>query len=490
MNIFTKTSLALSVGLLAAGGNAYAAAFDLNTWSEMGPPGDGNWVVGGGGTFVDQTINGDPTFFVSPTSLIDTTFSGTMEVRTSGDDDYMGIVFGYQSPAGNTNADTFQDFIAFSWKQGAQSGDPAGMFLTRVNGDNVMQFGNYEDEANRAGHTTVQENLGFGGWLDFVEYDFTLEYRTDRIKIDIQSSGDTDFTSAQTVFDISLTDFNAQLSAASQPTLTEFPSGNFGFFNHSQPNVRYSGIAQDSEPVADAGGPYVFDAANLTVALDGSGSGDPDGGSITAYQWTTEGGGNPSGVAPNLGIVDSGLTSTTDTASVMLDVVDDEGTSDPDGDTASISYNNAPPAIINLSATRLANGDVTFSFDVDDDDLGVNALIAAFESVGVELDLLAAATDTDIGDGFFIGTATSDGQPFSTTIAYADLLALYGSQGTQTFFANAADLAGQTVATSGTFLLQEATSPPPPPTGGVPVPGGLALLGIGLLGMGVRRRPA
>lgn len=492
MTNFSKKTLALAVSVLALGGEVNAAAFDLNLWSEKGPPNNGNWVVGGGGTFVDQTINGNPTFFVSPDSLIDRTFSGSFQVLPGGnsDDDYIGIVFGYQSPTGNTSSDTNQDFLSFAWKQGAQSGDPAGMFLSRVNGTNVMAFGNYDIDTNRAGHTTVANNLTHGGWLDNTAYDFTLNYRTDRITIDIQSATDTDFTTAQTVFDISLTDFNTALTGNSEPTLTEFPSGNFGFFNHSQEDVRYSGIAQDADPIADAGGPYTFDASNLTISLDGTGSFDPDGGSITSYNWTTEGGGNPTGATPSLGIVDSGLTSTTDTASVRLDVVDDESTADPDGDTAAIAYSNTAPALINIDATRLADGSVTFSFTVDDDDLGVNALIAAFESVDVELDMVAALTGTDVGDGFMTGNTVLDGTGFSVTYSVGDLLAVYGSEGSKTFFANAVDNAGDVFSGSGDFLLQRAggTGPTNPPVTGVPVPAGAALFAIGLAGLGFARR--
>ena len=65
---------------------AYAAPIDLNTWTQEGNPSNGNWIVQDGGNSVLQTINNDPTFFVSPDNFINTTFDGKFKVETASDE--------------------------------------------------------------------------------------------------------------------------------------------------------------------------------------------------------------------------------------------------------------------------------------------------------------------------------------------------------------------------------------------------------------------
>ena len=43
---------------------------DFNTWQVGGQPGNGSWVVQGGGTSVHQTVNGNPAFFISPFNMM------------------------------------------------------------------------------------------------------------------------------------------------------------------------------------------------------------------------------------------------------------------------------------------------------------------------------------------------------------------------------------------------------------------------------------
>lgn len=55
--------------LSSIGGSVYAQcgdSIDLGTWILEGDTNNGNWVVTNGGNTVNQTINGDPTFYVSP----------------------------------------------------------------------------------------------------------------------------------------------------------------------------------------------------------------------------------------------------------------------------------------------------------------------------------------------------------------------------------------------------------------------------------------
>lgn len=211
-------------------------AIDLNTWAKKGPSSYGSWTVQGGGASVYQSINGNPTFFVSPDNYINTTFDGKFKVETSYDDDYIGFVFGYQTPTGTG---TDYDFILFDWKQGLQSGSPAGLTLARVNGTNTIPFGNHHlDQFSGAYDVWQTKNgSGFSGWADNTEYDFTLTYQSNRIKIDIKG-GTGDYAAGKTIFDVTPTDVGA----------ASFPDGKFGFYNYSQQAVRYQGFTEEAAP--------------------------------------------------------------------------------------------------------------------------------------------------------------------------------------------------------------------------------------------------
>ena len=65
---------------------------DLTTWEQQGPLGAGNWsITGDRNQLVQQFINGEPTFFVSPFNFINGTVTGTFSVQTTGDDDFIGF---------------------------------------------------------------------------------------------------------------------------------------------------------------------------------------------------------------------------------------------------------------------------------------------------------------------------------------------------------------------------------------------------------------
>ena len=81
---------------------------DLNNWTNHG---NGNWNVEPGGRTVEQTINGNPTFFLSPDEHINTVITGTISVKTTSDDDFIGFVMGYD------NTDSYYDFVLFDWKK-------------------------------------------------------------------------------------------------------------------------------------------------------------------------------------------------------------------------------------------------------------------------------------------------------------------------------------------------------------------------------------
>ena len=202
---------------------------DFNTWSQQGNPAAGNWVVQGGGASVLQTINGEPTFFVSPDTIFNSTIEGEFQVVNNGsDDDFVGFVFGYVSPVSSLGHGTDQfDFYLFDWKRGNQSYSgytaQAGMSVNRVQGtftsyanDQIPTFWGHQTNTQ---FQVLANNFGSAGWAHNTLYEFRLTYETNRIRIWIDNV---------LQFDIAGT----------------FQPGRFGFYNHSQPNVNYMGFKQ------------------------------------------------------------------------------------------------------------------------------------------------------------------------------------------------------------------------------------------------------
>jgi len=186
---------------------------DFYTWQEAGQPANGNWVVQNAGAQVRQTINGAPAFFVTPEDYINVRMKGKMRT-TDGDDDWMGVVFGFQDPIG---ASDYFDTWLFDWKQSAQGNALEGMTLNRALGT----IPNAQYPATFFGHTTTPEftvvatNYGNNGWVRNVDHEIEVTYTVNRAVILVD--GDT-------IFDIN----------------DCFEPGRFGFYNYSQQDVYYS----------------------------------------------------------------------------------------------------------------------------------------------------------------------------------------------------------------------------------------------------------
>lgn len=229
-NKILKTAALLGV-MLTPVTQAEEIPIDLNTWSQAGVPSNGNWTVADDGESVFQSINGNPTFFVSPDQLFNTTIRGSFGVETPGDDDYIGFVFGLNSP--NMDSDpNDMDYWLFDWKQRNQGRASEGFSLNRVDGNITDYDGPFWDHQNTDDFTVMETMFGDDlGWQDNVSYDFELLFQVDRIKIDIMG-GDGVFANGMTVFDVSGT----------------FQSGQFGFYNYSQSGVRYMGFTEEETP--------------------------------------------------------------------------------------------------------------------------------------------------------------------------------------------------------------------------------------------------
>src|SRR5690554_2127573 len=198
----------------------------LDGWLQQGESANGNWVVSDNGRSVTQTVNGDPTFFVSPEDYFDTTIRGTFQVDTGSDDDFIGFVFGYQAPF-EESGDATNDFKTFvlSWKQGEQidAGGLAeeGLTLAYINGALDAPAATLWGHEEISEYQVLATHYGEGrGWADFTPIEFTLEYGSERIRIWIDE---------ELIFDVSA-------AQAGVP----FETGRFGFYNFSQSDVIYS----------------------------------------------------------------------------------------------------------------------------------------------------------------------------------------------------------------------------------------------------------
>ena len=236
--------------------------FDLRNWNAYGP--GGTWTVAPDGSQVVQEENGEPFFFVSPESVINSTIRGNFEVETTSDDDLVGFVFGYDSPT-DTDPDNYE-FTVLSWKQFDQSGfggcvSPAGFTLTQISGvvpQDIGERGEFvldtlwcHEQINDDPRAEVLATAWDpdGGWADNTEYQFELTYTSSNFRLVLDG---------QTVMDVDGT----------------FSEGSFGFYNYSQPNARYSGFTQEDIPEPGPGQDEVDPDDPGTNRLPGEDAGD------------------------------------------------------------------------------------------------------------------------------------------------------------------------------------------------------------------------
>lgn len=229
-----KKSL-MFISLLSVGLSANAAPIDLTSWSDLtldysgGQPA-GSWILEPGNTAVVQTVNADPSFYLNNLNQTSYSLDGTWQVLPAGnsDDDYMGFVFGYQNSS---------NFYLFDWKQGSQGyvGTTAneGMSIkkmTGTTGDGLVDLSLeefWENGSDLGNMSVLAQNQGSTkGWADGALYDFRLDFNINpgEFRVVVKDGGTT-------LWDVTLND-------------STFTSGEFGFYNYSQEQVRYAGFEQ------------------------------------------------------------------------------------------------------------------------------------------------------------------------------------------------------------------------------------------------------
>jgi Cys-rich repeat protein len=205
-------------------------------------------------------------------------------------------------------------------------------------------------------------------------------------------------------------------------------------FNQSQGfNLAAVGAGVDhldvvtNDITANAGGPYAFAAASLSLNLNGTSGGGS--GFAKSFDWTGPGGALANSPGPNIafGLAESGLSNTTDTSSIDLAVTELFTDFVSATDSASTSYANAAPSVLTAAGTNEVDFSITFGATFADADLAANALVAGFETVGIDFLYNNAVFLTGAGN-----------------VDLATLLGIFGGPGIFGAVARATDTAGAT----------------------------------------------
>lgn len=229
-------SVVIGVYLVLACTSATAQPADLSNWRIDG---SGEWQLDSANTVARQTLNVGPSVLHNNRSSQGRWFRATIEVETADDNDFVGLVFGYQD--GDISA-TSPEYYLIDWKQETQTAannvvGEIGLALSRVTGSIFAEGVNDLGGPDAYGHIGVVEelargiNLGSTGWQENTEYRLDLFYGPDRVQLYVDGILELDEPGA-------------------------FPDGAIGFYNFSQPQVRYTAIENLPEatpvPVAPA----------------------------------------------------------------------------------------------------------------------------------------------------------------------------------------------------------------------------------------------
>ncbi len=197
------------------------APVDLWDWVVEG---QGNWQLESRATANDtvlQSENDDPGVFYDPRGGAQgRRLSGTITVEDGNDDDFVGFVLGY-TPGAISGENS--DFLLIDWKRADQDYGRlgfarAGLAISHVTGALREAPGPWaHDGADNVRELARAVTLGATGWQTGRDYAFEIVFTASEVRVSVNGQQELRITGT-------------------------FPDSAFGFYNYSQPQVRYAGI--------------------------------------------------------------------------------------------------------------------------------------------------------------------------------------------------------------------------------------------------------
>ncbi len=198
---------------------------DLQSWSaiDYGFPNGvfGNWQVSTSTGSATETLNGGPTFFVSGDNSVDNDFAAQLLVSPTTDNDYIGVVVGFQ-----VNADTGlpNTYYLLAWKLATSDSAPGGMRLVKVT--DTGQIGQRPDLwqlSDTDPHVAVLATGPATGWSPGIPYEVHVSYQTNG------------------ALNVSIADATSGTVLWNQSVVDSVPLGvgKTGFYNFSQADANF-----------------------------------------------------------------------------------------------------------------------------------------------------------------------------------------------------------------------------------------------------------
>lgn len=215
-NIYVKNNFGLQINPIKSSG------IDLSDWSGVyldlqdTEEGIGDWQLSDDETMVTEILESDPCFFMSNT--VSSKFEATFKCRvnTAVDDDYIGIVFGYNSPS---------EFYLLDWRSGDEE-HYSGFTVKLIDApsENDLLKDDFWTESGTQYTTILDSKIGEGyGWNEFENYTIYLLFDRGSFQLTVYNE-----TGGQQYYLV----------------INEghYRSGRIGFYVNSQENVEFSAI--------------------------------------------------------------------------------------------------------------------------------------------------------------------------------------------------------------------------------------------------------
>lgn len=211
---------------------AYGNLIEIGNWKNSGPISNGEWNLRPDKHSVLQSAHSNPTYFIGGEALVNQTFNGYLSVEDNSDDDFIGLVFGFNG---------FDDYYLLDWKRSTQvyRGKTAeeGFRLSRVNNRNQVDLWDHSGQGIDILATAFGSDMG---WDDNVNYEVTLGYTN--TEINLMVNGGT-FNNKQ-VFSLS-----GLKNKEGQIGFYTFSQGAVSFSDFRESNCQVNcGIVEVSEP--------------------------------------------------------------------------------------------------------------------------------------------------------------------------------------------------------------------------------------------------